>query len=77
MISLLSPLGSTIGDAFAPTINWGFAGTISHLHTVIGRRVITTTQYAAGIGEGILIMAAYLVLTAIAGLWLFEREEFS
>ncbi len=74
---VISYASSTIGDAFAPAINWGFTGTISHVHTVIGRRVITTTQYAAGIGEGILIMVAYLVLTAIAGLWLFEREEFN
>ncbi len=74
---VISYASSTIGGVFVPTINWGFAGTISHVHTLIGRRVVTTTFYVSGIGEGVLIMVAYLVLTAIAGLWLFEREEFS
>jgi ABC-2 type transport system permease protein len=74
---VISYASSTIGDVFVPAINWGFSGTISRVHTVIGRGTITTTLYSAGIGEGVLIMLAYLILSAVVGLWLFEREEFS
>jgi len=31
----------------------------------------------AGVPEGVLIMFAYRVLSAFAGPWLFEREEFT
>ncbi len=74
---IISYASSTIGDVFVPSINWGFAGTVSHVHTVIGRRIIATTLYSAGIDEGVLIMLAYFILSAVVGLLLFEREEFS
>jgi len=33
--------------------------------------------YAATIPEGLMIMAVYFVVTAVIGLWLFERKEFT
>jgi ABC-2 type transport system permease protein len=74
---VISYASSAIGDVFAPTINWGISGTITTIHTAVGRRVVTTTSYTAGVAEGVVIMLAYFVLTAIVGLLLFEREEFA
>jgi ABC-2 type transport system permease protein len=47
--------------------------------TTMGPRGVssTTTTYHPTYLEGFLIMGGYWVLTAIAGLWLFEREEFT
>jgi len=45
--------------------------------TTIGRQVITVTSYNAGNAEGLVIMVAYLVVTGILGLVLFERKEFN
>jgi ABC-2 type transport system permease protein len=38
---------------------------------------ITTTVYSPTYPEGLIIMAGYFILTAIAGLFFFEREEFT
>jgi ABC-2 type transport system permease protein len=74
---IISYASSTIGSVFSSSVNWGIHGTITTMTTMIGRRSIVTTTYSAGIAEGIAIMIAYLVITAFAGLWLFEREEFT
>lgn len=74
---VISYASSTIGSVFSPTVNWGIQGQITTTVTDIGRRMIVTTNYSAGIAEGIVIMIGYLIATAAAGLWLFEREEFN
>ena len=47
--------------------------------TVMGGRGagFTTTTYNPTYPEGFAIMFGYFLLTALAGLWLFEREEFT
>ena len=67
---VISYAESTIGDVFASNVNWGLTATVSH--GPFGARA-----YAAGVAEGVVIMLGYLVLTAAAGLALFEREEFT
>jgi ABC-2 type transport system permease protein len=75
---VISYAESTIGGVFGSGISWGFAGTETTVTTMIGpHRSVTSTTWTPGIGEGIVIMLAYLVITAIVGLWLFEREEFT
>ena len=37
----------------------------------------TITTYNAPVWEGLVILAAYFVVMAIAGLWFFERKEFT
>lgn len=74
---LISYAESTIGGAFAPSLNWGLTGTVTTTTTSFRGMTDTTTTYTAGIGEGIAIMLAYFVATAISGLLLFEREEFN
>jgi len=53
----------------------------AHMTTVTSRgprgATITTTSYAPTYLEGLVIMAGYFVLTAAAGLFFFEREEFT
>jgi len=71
---VISYASSSIGTIFSSSVNWGFTGTA--ITTQFGPRVAVTT-YTAGIGESIVIMLAYLLITVIAGLWLFEREEFT
>jgi ABC-2 type transport system permease protein len=70
---VISYASSTIGSIFASPVNWGIVGTVTT--TTIGR--ISSTSYTAGIAEGVIIMVGYLLATAIAGLWLFQREEFT
>jgi ABC-2 type transport system permease protein len=74
---IISYASSTVGAVISSNVNWGIHGVVTTMVTVIGRRMISTTTYSAGIAEGIVIMIAYLVITAAAGLWLFEREEFT
>jgi ABC-2 type transport system permease protein len=47
--------------------------------TLMGARgeTLTTTSWNPTYLEGFAIMAGYFGLTALAGLWLFEREEFT
>jgi len=74
---IISYADSTIGEVFSSNVLWGFTGTVTHTTLGSGPRAVTTTTYTAGVGEGIAIMLVYLVVTAAAGLWLFEREEFT
>jgi len=67
---VISYAESTIGDVFASNVNWGLTASVSH--GPFGGKT-----YAAGVAEGVVIMLGYLVLTAAAGLALFEREEFT
>lgn len=70
---VISYAESTIGNVFGSSVNWGLSGT----STTVKAFGTTTTTWTAGIAEGVVIMLGYLVLTAAAGLWLFEREEFT
>ncbi|MGA8542009.1 MAG: ABC transporter permease [Thermoplasmata archaeon] len=47
--------------------------------TMTGPRGVmrTVTTYSATYAEGLAIMAGYFILTAVAGLFFFEREEFT
>ncbi len=74
---VISYANSSIGNIFNPTVNWGIFGTITTTSTRIGRAAVTVTTYTAGIAESIVIMIGYLLVTAVAGLYLFEREEFT
>ncbi len=69
-------------DYARPTISYPFLSTLPpHMTTssMMGPRggTVTTTTYNPTYPEGLAIMAGYFILTAIAGLFLFEREEFS
>jgi ABC-2 type transport system permease protein len=74
---IISYANSTIGSVFGSNVNWGIYGQSVTTTLGMGPRMITTTTWTAGIAEGVVIMIAYLLVTAIAGLWLFEREEFT
>jgi ABC-2 type transport system permease protein len=74
---IISYAESTIGAVFSSNINWGIHATVTVTVTPVGRAVLRMTTYSAGVAEGIVIMIGYLVVTALAGLWLFEREEFN
>ncbi len=75
---VISYASGAIGDVFAPTINWGLIGTVTTARFGAGPgRFVDVTSYTAGVAEGVVIMLAYFVLTAIAGLFLFEHEEFT
>ncbi len=74
---IISYASSTIGGVFGSNINWGLFGVKTVSTMMVGRISVTTVSWTAGIGEGIVIMIAYLVITALAGLVLFEREEFN
>ena len=49
----------------------------AHMTVSKGARGFTTTTYSPTYAEGFAIMAGYFLLTAIAGLFFFEREEFT
>jgi ABC-2 type transport system permease protein len=74
---VISYAESTIGNVFAPGVNWGIFGSNTTTTTTVGRMVVRSTTWTPGIAEGIVIMLGYLVVTAVAGLFLFEREEFA
>ena len=67
---VISYAQSTIGGVFSSTANWGLSGS-----PCTGD--FCASPYTAGIGEGIVIMIAYFLVTAVVGLLLFEREEFN
>jgi ABC-2 type transport system permease protein len=71
---VISYANGVIGNLFSSSIPWGLSGTVT---TATGPGGQTFTSYTPGIAEGVVIMFAYFVLTAVAGLALFEREEFS
>jgi len=63
------------------TITYPFLSTLPpHVETITTRTPggpITSTTYNPTYPEGLAIMAGYFILTALAGLFLFEREEFT
>lgn len=59
-------------------ISYPFLSTLpAHITTSHGPRGITTTSYNPTYPEGFAIMVGYFLVTAIVGLVLFEREEFT
>ena len=75
---VISYASGAIGDVFASTVNWGLVGTVTTTRLGAGPgRFLTVTTYTAGVAEGVVIMLVYFVLAAIAGLFLFEHEEFT
>ncbi len=74
---VISYASSTVGNVFSPPVNWGIHGTAATTVTMAGRVMVQSTTWTAGIAEGIAIMLLYLIVTAVLGLGLFEREEFS
>jgi ABC-2 type transport system permease protein len=63
------------------TITYPFLSTLPpHIQTVVTktpRGSITSTNYNPTYPEGLAIMAGYFIVTAIVGLFFFEREEFT
>jgi ABC-2 type transport system permease protein len=74
---IISYANSTIGSVFGSNVNWGLFGQSTTTTAGMGPRAITMTTWTAGVAEGVVIMIVYLLVTALAGLWLFEREEFT
>jgi len=75
---VISYASGAIGDVFATSINWGLAGTVTTTRFPAGPgRFASVTSYTAGVAEGVVIILAYFVVTTLAGLLLFEREEFA
>ena len=72
---VISYAESTIGNVFAPAsqIHWGLTAQV----TTTRFGPMESTTYTAGILEGVLIMVGYFLATSLAGLALFEREEFN
>ncbi len=64
---------STIGTVFGSNVNWGLAG--SEVPPV--DRFAGLNPWTAGIAEGVVIMLAYFLITAVVGLLMFRREEFT
>jgi ABC-2 type transport system permease protein len=59
-------------------ISYPFLSTLpAHVSTSTGPRGFTTTSYNPTYPEGFAIMIGYFLLTAVAGLYFFEREEFT
>jgi ABC-2 type transport system permease protein len=74
---IISYASSTIGSVFAPGVNWSLKGVEAVTVSTMGRFTVRTTTYTAGIAQGIVLMIGYFVETVAAGLYLFEREEFT
>jgi len=65
-------------DYARSVISYPFLTTLpAHVSTSSGPRGLNLTNYNPTYPEGLAIMAGYFVLTAIAGLFFFEREEFT
>ncbi len=47
------------------------------IQEMFGKHVITVTTYNVGLSEGLGILLAYFVVSAVLGLFLFERKEFT
>lgn len=61
-----------IGNILNPT------GYPTHItHTPMGRGGLTITSYTAYVPEGLVIIGLYFIITAVLGLLLFERKEFT
>jgi ABC-2 type transport system permease protein len=70
---ILSYGSEIVGNILAPTYP-------QHMVTVtevFGKRTIEITTFNVGVVEGLVILIAYLVVTGILGLILFERKEFN
>lgn len=66
--------GEIVGNVLNPS------GYPKHMETItetFGKRTLQLTTYNVGIVEGLAIIGAYFVVTAILGLALFERKEFN
>ncbi len=63
---VISYASGILSDLFSSPINWGLTATLGPV----------PAYDSPGIAEGVVIMLGYFILTAIAGLLLFEREEF-
>ncbi len=75
---VISYASGVMGDVFSANIHWGFTGIATTLSTRgPGGVVFRSTTYTPGVGEGMLIMFAYFIITAIVGLFRFERQEFN
>ena len=74
---VISYASSAIGNVFSPNVSWAWTGSAVVPGGEAGIRAGLAAVYIAGVGEAVLIMLAYFVLTAAAGLFLFEREEFT
>ncbi len=79
---LISYASQTIGEVFQPSVHWGLTGTGVQAPSVGGNGGVNlhtgnVVDWTPGIAEGAVIMAAYWALTLLAGLSLFEREEFA
>jgi ABC-2 type transport system permease protein len=74
---VISYASGTIGSVFDSPVNWGFTGTSVLMHGDIDTNVVVRIYTVAGVAEGVVIMVAYILVTLLAGLWLFEREDFS
>ncbi|MGA9839663.1 MAG: ABC transporter permease [Thermoplasmata archaeon] len=74
---IITYASGTVGSVFNPPVNWGLSGSFVLMHGEIEKTVVAKVYTVAGIAEGVLIMLGYLVVTAVGGLRLFEREEFT
>ncbi len=75
---VISYASGAIGDVFSPSINWSLTATVTTTSLPGDLSLFTTvTHYTAGVAEGVAIILAYFFVTAIAGLAVFEREEFT
>ncbi len=72
---IISYASAVIGDIFLSPYPAHVVTT--HVSRGIGRGVLSVTTYTPTIAEGVAIMLAYFVVTAVVGLLLFEREEFA
>ena len=74
---IISYASDTMASVFSTGVNWGLKGVETTSVMMVGRRSITTNAFAAGVGQGLVVMLVYLIETFAVGLWLFEREEFT
>ena len=66
---VISYASAAVGNVFGASVNWGLTPTVS--------TGILGTSYTPGVAEGVVIMLGYFLLSALAGLFLFDREEFT
>ncbi len=65
-------------DYARPVIAYPFTSPLpAHVVTSTGPRGGTTTTYNPTYAEGLAILTGYFLITAVAGLFFFEREEFT
>ncbi len=70
VISYASSAISNVLNPVPSSINWGLSATKEHIP-------FTGITLIPGVAESVVIMLAYFILTTVAGLFLFEREEFT